>query len=186
MDFESGCWLLAAGWWLVHKTKFWWYSYKFGQFQSSFTATIWIIDSRLGRWGSGSEWREMKRSRWWERSERHQTGPVHPPPTTCLLSWSQPWLRPTTRLVSNHSWWIPPGDRSGDWDQGRTHPLGQAYLVIDVCHSVKIFVIILRKQWQSDQFQILAGYNHNLQDCLLMSRNVVIITRPDTWADPSQ
>ena len=31
--------------------------------------------------------------------------------------------------------------------------------------------------WSSDQ------RNHNLQDCLLMSRNVVIITGPRTWSD---
>ena len=140
MDFKSGFWLLAGSW--CTKPSFDDIHTSLDNFSPALLQPSELLTADWEGGAVGSEWREMKRSRWWERSERHQTGPVHPPPTTCLLSWSQPWLRPTTRLVSNHSWWIPPGDRSGDWDQGRTHPLGQAYLVIDVCHSVKIFVII--------------------------------------------
>ena len=41
---------------------------------------------------------------------------------------------------------------------------------------VKIFVIIESNRWQSVQVQILVQHNHNFQDCLVMSRNVVIIT----------
>ena len=194
MDFESGFWLLTGGW--CTKPSFDDIHTSLDNFSPALLQPSELLTPDWGGGAvAGERWNVPGDDEWETPNGRVPSPSNHFSPVCSLFSWSQPRLWPTTKLVSNHSWWIPPGDRSGDWDQGRTHPLGRAYLVIvsvrvSQCHSVTVpqcqDICNYRKQWQSDQFQILAGYNHNLQDCLLMSRNVVIITRPDTWADPSQ
>ena len=183
MDFES--WLVL--YWCTKPSFDYIHTSLANSSPAYCTATLWIIDTRLVRWSCGR--REMKRSRWWGVRDTKRARSISLQPLDSLLSsLLDPTLTEGNNKVGvqsqlmNSTWWQVWGLRPR-----QNTPTGtgiSSYWRVSLCQSVSQDICNYRKLWQSDQFQILAGYNHNLQDCLLMSRNVVIITRPDTWTDP--
>ena len=113
----------------------------------------------------------------------------HLPPTTCQSPLRQHSFPDTTLTLDsnkarvksqlmNSTWWQVWGLRPR-----QNTPTGTGiacYWRVSLCQFVKIFVIIESCDNLTNSKYWPQQYNHNLPDCLLMSRNVVIITRPAT------